>query len=624
MSRLPNAAVFAVAVFALTLGGCACEPGVRCTQRADCSDPSKPYCASALGACVECIENAQCAAGQVCNAIGACEPGCTEGSCETGQVCKPGQGCVQCVTDVQCGPQRVCANDLCVMGCSAANPGCPTGLVCDTDSRKCVGCVDRASCQAPGQRVCNPATQTCVACLADTDCPEPGLTTCDPQSHECVQCTGDTQCPVGNLCTANRCVPGCSATRPCAAGAVCSNIGQCVMCLGDNDCGGATPRCDVPTNRCVACLPGAGDNCGVGWYCRPDLVCERGCKTGADCPSGVCLPSHSCQSCTADTQCVAGSVCQGGTCVAACSATNPCGAGNTCCNGRCEAVQTDVNNCGACGRACGAGQTCCAGACKRLDMVTDCGSCGNVCGTGGGCCGAKCEPLNSLTNCGTCGNVCGADQFCDGTTCRNQTFPEFCANRAVYAIRDGVPLDDVATNTLASTISTNCSAQTNLQYGPQTNPAWVDQDAGTLLLGGGSTVVTAGGPFPNKPVRWLERTRQVTKVYFSSNGLDTFYFKKRSDNSTLVTRAQTWCNVNRDVFVVQLTTDPISGTLALLAYGLCSPGNGTQTAAWYWANVMLPQRARYTDSWYLFEWVDTNLNGLPEVTDTFTQLASGQ
>jgi hypothetical protein len=339
----------------------------------------------------------------------------------------------------------------------------------------------------------------------------------------------------------------------------------------------------------------------------------------------VCLPNHSCQACTADTQCAAGSVCQGGTCVSSCSGTNACGAGNSCCaSGHCQNLQTDVNNCGACGNVCAAGSTCCAGACKRLDTVTDCGSCGNACGAGAGCCGAQCKPLNSLTNCGACNNACVVDQFCDGTTCRNQTFPEFCANRNVYAIRDGITLDDVATNTLASTIIANCSSQTNVQYGPQTNAAWVDQDAGTLLMGGGATVVTAGGPFPNKPVKWLERTKQVTKVFFATNGIDTFYFKKRSDNSIVASRASSWCNVNRDVFVVELATDPTTGTLALMAYGLCSPGNGTQTAAWYWANIMLPARATYTDSWYLYEWTDTNLNGLPEAGDTFTKLASGR
>lgn len=617
---------FALAVVVSTLSACTCgAPGVSCRDQKDCVDASKPYCAELLGTCVACVVDEQCPEGSICNAQGQCEAGCRDehDRCSLGRLCKPGVGCVECTADAQCGAGRVCANDSCVPGCSAANPVCPSGLVCDTRAGKCVGCVDNANCTTPPLSICNPATQSCVECLANTDCRDPSKPICDTTNNTCVRCVVDSQCPAGNVCTNHACVPGCNANQPCPAGQVCGANGQCVQCTTDANCSGATPRCDTTTNRCVPCLPGATDNCPMGQYCRADFVCERGCKSGADCPSGMCV-NHSCTGCTNDNQCAAGSVCQSGTCVSACSATNPCGAGQDCCNGHCKDYKNDNQNCGACGNVCGSGTTCCNGMCKRLDTITDCGTCGTACGAGQGCCTGQCRALNTLTNCGTCGTACGVDQFCDGMTCRNQTFPEFCANHSVYAIRDGIALDDAATNVLASTIQQNCSSQTTIQYGPQTNTSWVNQTTGALLLGGGSTVVTAGGPFPNKPVKWLERTQMVTKVYFATNGVDTFYFKRRSDDSVVVSRASTWCNVNRDVFLVHLATDPSSSTLALIAYGLCSPGNGTQTGAWYWANVMLPNRATYTDSWYLYEWIDTNMNSLPDMTDTFTRLASGR
>lgn len=575
MRALPVAVVAALAF----LQSCSCGgPAGACKTTADCSDPAAPHCAPMLGACVACLDDTMCPVGQVCNVSGQCQAGCDGTSCTM-------------------------------------------GLVCNADAGACVGCLTNANCATAQLPLCNPATQTCVGCLSATDCHDPLHPVCDPTSNSCVACITDANCPAGQVCNATSCVPGCTATHGCPTGAVCGPRGTCVQCAGDADCSGLTPRCDTGTNHCVACLPGANDNCPMGQYCRPDFVCERGCKTNTDCPSGMCV-NHSCTMCTGDAQCAAGNICTNGSCVPGCSATNPCGAGQDCCSGHCENLQTDPNNCGVCGTTCGAGATCCGASCKALNTVTDCGTCGNACAAGQGCCGTSCATLNTKTNCGACGTVCGTDQFCDGTTCRNQTFPEFCANKNVYAITDGIALDTAATGVLASTIQQYCSSTTMIQTGPQTTAAWVDQTTGQLLLGGGTTVVTAGGPFPNKPVKWLERTQQVTKVYFETNGLNTYYFKKRSDASVLVTELATWCNPSRDVFVVELASDPTSGTLVLMTYGLCS-GAGTATGAWYWANTMLPNRMMYTNSWYIYQWDDTNPNGTADMNDTFTPLATG-
>ncbi len=616
---------FALASLLVVLSGCTCGgAAVGCKAPNDCVG-SKPYCATALDSCVQCLQDSHCAGGEICNAYGICEAGCRNDTdrCSLGQVCLAGAGCVQCTADAQCAVGQVCTANQCVPGCSILKPACAAGLVCDTKKATCVGCVDSSQCVTAGQPVCDPATQQCVGCLSSASC-SPVAPNCDPATHTCVHCVANNQCAAGSVCVNQACVPGCTATQPCAAGSVCGPGGTCVQCVNDAQCSGATPRCSIANNTCVACLPGASDNCAPGQYCRADFVCERGCKTGADCPSGVCLADHSCGGCTLDAHCSAAKVCQGGSCIAACSNSNPCGAGQVCCGTHCQSYLTDNNNCGGCGIVCGGGSSCCGGSCQALDTLANCGGCGIHCGANQGCCTGACQNINTQTSCGACGRACGADQFCDGLACHNVVFPEFCANTKVYAIQDGQTLDNAATNVLASTIVTNCSSQTTLQTGPQTNPAWIDQTTGALLLGSGSTVVTAGGPFPNLPVKWLERTRQVTKVYFATNGIDTFYFRKRSDSSNVVTRPSAMCSSHNDVFLVELVKDPVSGTLALIAYGLCSGGYGTQTGAWYWANQILPNRNQYPNSWYIFEWTDTNADSAPNAGDTFTQLASGQ
>lgn len=615
----------AAALAVVLLAGCTCSVPTSCTQREDCLDPQRPFCAPALGACVECLDDDGCPEGSLCNPQGLCEAGCRDahGTCALGRFCVEGAGCVQCVSDDTCGPGNVCANHACVPGCSADSPDCPQGTVCDVAAGRCVGCLDAGDCDAPPLDLCDAASRTCVECLGDGDCTDATRPTCDPVSHACVGCVDGADCPAGQRCSNATCVPGCDALNPCPQGEVCTPAGQCVQCTADAQCAGATPRCDVASNTCVACLPSA-DNCPPGQYCRADFVCETGCKTGSDCASGVCLPNHSCQGCVGDGECAAGHVCQGGVCVEACGPQTACGAGLDCCQGHCRNLRGDVAHCGGCNVACTQGQACCQSGCADLQAdANNCGACGNVCAPGAACCAGQCKPLNTLGDCGACGVACGVDQFCDGASCRDQTFPEFCANLDVYAIRDGIALDDAATATLVSTVQQHCSAQTRIFNGPQTNPAWVDQTTGALLLGGGTTVVTAGGPFPNLVVKGLERQSQSTKVYFATNGLDTWHFKRRSDDAVLVSRLQTWCAPEHDVFLVELVADPASGTLALMTYGLCSPGNGTQAGAWYWANVMLPNRASYTDSWYIYEWSDTNADGQPDPGDTFSKLASG-
>ena len=579
-----------VAVVLLSACNCNVAAGT-CTTQQDCTNLAAPKCDD-KGLCVACVVDEHCVEGFEC-LNGACQPGCRTDTdrCPT-RLCKAGVGCVACLLDSQCGAGMVCANNACVPGCSAQNPTCPSGLTCDAARGQCVECTDSTSCTHPPLVVCNPTTHTCVQCSTSADCRDPSRPVCDPSSSTCAGCLSSADCPNNGVCTLQR----------------------CVQCLSDAQCGGSTPRCNPGTNACVACLPGATDKCPNGQYCRPDFRCEQGCKTGTDCPSGVCLPNHSCQACTADPQCAAGNICQNGTCVGACGTNLPCGVNQTCCNGRCEALGSDVNNCGACGRTCAINQACCASACRSTTALTDCGA---------------------------CGVTCGVDQFCDGTGCKAKVFPNFCANRNVIAIRDGAPLDNAATTVLASTITQYCSATTTLTFGDDNDPAFVDQDGGALLAGGGSTVVTAGGPFPNLPVKWLERTRKVTRVYFSNNLTGTeFYFKQRLApdagmvDPILVTRLQSACaavgpdggtgGAHNDVFLVELAIDPVSGTLALVTYGLCSPGNGTQAAAWYWANVMLPNRTAYTDSWYLYEWTDANGDGQLQVSDTWLRLASGQ
>ena len=296
-------------------------------------------------------------------------------------------------------------------------------------------------------------------------------------------------------------------------------------------------------------------------------------------------------------QCQSGEHCSPqGTCEPGCATEGDCAAGQGCCDGQCVDTSSDAASCGACGNACGPGTDCCEGTCVNLATLTDCG---------------------------TCGNTCSAGEFCDGSQCNTATYPNFCANKTVYVIHDGIPADEQAADLMASTIAANCPPDVVVQTRDQTDPTLVDQTTGQPLAGSGVTYVMGGGPFPNKPLRWLERTQKVTSIYFDAPDGINFFWRRRADDVAVAMMPANQCAPGRDQFITELVTDPMSGTLSLVGYGACSGGKGTVAAAWHYANVILPNRAMYPDSWYVFSWVDQNQNAAPDAGDAFAVLAQG-
>lgn len=324
------------------------------------------------------------------------------------------------------------------------------------------------------------------------------------------------------------------------------------------------------------------------------FILVTGCATVGSGPEPAATDGDGCDP-AADT-CPVGEYCTAeGTCAGGCKSDTDCGTG-ACCDNRCVDTSSDANSCGACGNTCGAGDGCCEGVCSQLDTLSDCGACGNACVDG---------------------------DFCDGSACKEPTYPNFCANAKVYVIHDGIAGDDMSADLMASTITANCPPTTVVTTADQTDPALVDQASGRPLAGAGVTYVLGGGPFPNKVLRWLERTYLVTPIYFDAPDGINFYWRERKTGTAVAQLAGNACSNRRDQFLVELVTDPMSGTLSLIGYGACN-ANGTRAAAWFYANKLLPNAMSYPDSWYVFDWFDTNNTLTPDEGDTFTVRASGK
>ncbi|MEX1368660.1 MAG: hypothetical protein AB1Z98_36365 [Nannocystaceae bacterium] len=74
-------------------------------------------------------------------------------------------------------------------------------------------------------------------------------------------------------------------------------------CTNDEDCGGATPACDLGSGECVECRPGAG-HCAAGEYCDPAArECLAGCDDDTDCPGACDVEAHVCVGCVDAEDC---------------------------------------------------------------------------------------------------------------------------------------------------------------------------------------------------------------------------------------------------------------------------------------------------------------------------------
>jgi hypothetical protein len=151
-----------------------------------------------------------------------------------------------------------------------------------------VGCAQDADCPLSSLHCLAGA---CVACYTDQHCTTAGFPRCDLALHRCVQCGVASDCAANQACRSERCVTlctgGCPASMPRCDDSICGQCDTddgvpctsaatphcsehlCVGCLGDGDCSGATPKCDVVTASCVQCqsdtdCPSNAPYCDVG------------------------------------------------------------------------------------------------------------------------------------------------------------------------------------------------------------------------------------------------------------------------------------------------------------------------------------------------------------------------
>jgi hypothetical protein len=239
------------------------------------------------------------------------------------------------------------------------------------------------------------------------------------------------------------------------------------------------------------------------------------------------------------------------------------------------------------------------------------------------CCSGFCaDTRHDPRNCGTCGTACGATQFCTGTSCDDAVFSNVCANQATTVVNDPYTTDIQAGVAIGTALAACSDAGVAVAIVPQTKPGVLLPmgDAGQRPnTGVGDTLVAGGSWWGQLSVAYMDSS-ELTPVYLTNDGTTSHFFE-RSTGLPLVTTLDSALTAQHDYFFLELAVEPVSGTLCLFGEGILAPG--TVAAGYYGSQVVVPQHATYTASYYVYEWTDTNQDGTPGAGDTFALVAQG-
>jgi hypothetical protein len=112
----------------------------------------------------------------------------------------------------------------------------------------------------------------------------------------------------------------------------------------------------------------------------------------------------------------------------------------------------------------------------------------------------------------------------------------------------------------------------------------------------------------------------LTPLVLDNDGTNA-WIRNRKTNVDIALTSIASLTPGHDFFLLELSIEPISGSLCFFGYGMLSPG--TVAAGYFVQSSVLPNLSTFTDAWYVYEWTDTNGDSVPNAGDTFTLKGQG-
>jgi hypothetical protein len=207
-----------------------------------------------------------------------------------------------------------------------------------------------------------------------------------------------------------------------------------------------------------------------------------------------------------------------------------------------------------------------------------------------------------------------------------------CASPRATLLLDGLAGDDPVSALVGAGLVAGCppaSPAPTTHLVDQTQATTIDPVSGRPVVGSGDLQVVIGGPLGQALIRYMENTR-LTSVYFTYDSVVARFRGRNPDGGVdpiIVEAPASTLTLRHDFFLVETVVDPPTGTLTLAVYGFNV--KGTEVAAWFFLNEILPNRSAtlWNKNFYVYEWTarpgDAGADPAPSVADTFTLIASG-
>jgi hypothetical protein len=235
------------------------------------------------------------------------------------------------------------------------------------------------------------------------------------------------------------------------------------------------------------------------------------------------------------------------------------------------------------------------------------------------CCDGWCTDVKrDPQNCGSCGNACMATQFCTGASCEDVILKNLCANAHATVVLDSYDPDNDAGTAFGAALAAGCTPPVMVRTTPQFSGVALSP-TGRPITGPGDTLIAGGGFFGQVGVEYMEQNK-VAPLTLGTDGASSWIRNNRT-GASIVMIPTSMLTASLDYFAFEVSVEPKSGTLCFFGYGMLVPG--TQAAAYYFQNRVVPHLTTFTDAWYVVQWTDTDNNGVPSAGDKFTPVSQG-